>query len=203
MFNKSRILLTTRDMNVAQYASFPDAPFPMCFLEPEESWNLFCQKAFGKQDCPTEFENVAKVVVENCKGLPLMISIVVGTLSSKRTLDEWRKVALSVSTFVSLDDYQCCSGVLALSYNHLPSYLKACFLYFGVFPKSSEISMKKLVRLWVVEGLLEIKGLEGLEKVAINLFHDLIDKSLIVVRKRIWMAKSRLVGFMIFSMIYA
>lgn len=54
-------------MNVAQYASFPCDPFPMSFLEPEESWYLFCRKAFGKQDCPAEFENVAKVVVENCK----------------------------------------------------------------------------------------------------------------------------------------
>ncbi|MCD7470564.1 hypothetical protein HAX54_010533 [Datura stramonium] len=166
-------------MNVAQYASFPDAPFPMLFLEPEESWNLFCQKAFGKQDCPTEFESVAKVVVETCKALPLMISVVAGTLSSKRTLD-----VTSVSTFVNLDDYQRCSGLLALSYNHLPSHLKSCFLYFVVFPKASEISVKKLIRLWVAQGLLDIKGLEGLEKAAIKLFYDLIDKSLIVVRKR-------------------
>jgi len=112
--NRSRILLTTRDMNVAQYASSPKDPFPMRFLEPEESWNLFCQKAFGKKDCPNEFDNVAKVVVESCKGLPLMISVVAGILSSK-TLDEWMKVAQSMSLLVNLDDYQHCSRVLALS----------------------------------------------------------------------------------------
>ncbi|XP_075086708.1 putative late blight resistance protein homolog R1B-16 isoform X4 [Nicotiana tabacum] len=107
-----------------------------------------------------------------------------GTLSSKRTLDEWRKVANSVSSLVNLDDYQRCSGVLALSYNHLPSHLKACFLYFGVFPKATDISVKKLIRLWVAEGLLELKRLEGLEKVAAYLLHDLIDKSLIIVSRR-------------------
>ncbi|XP_006355463.2 putative late blight resistance protein homolog R1A-10 [Solanum tuberosum] len=181
--NRSRILLTTRDMNVAQYASSPKDPFPMRFLEPEESWNLFCQKAFGKKDCPNEFDNVAKVVVESCKGLPLMISVVAGLLSSK-TLDEWMKVAQSMSLLVNLDDYQHCSRVLALSYKHLPSHLKTCFLYFGVFPKAREISVKKLIRLWVAEGLIELKGLEGLEKVAANLLHDLIDKNLLVVSRR-------------------
>ncbi|XP_016456331.1 putative late blight resistance protein homolog R1B-8 isoform X2 [Nicotiana tabacum] len=182
--NRSRILLTTRDMKVAQYASFPEDPFPMRFLDPEESWNLFCQKAFDKKTCPIELKNVANEVVENCKGLPLMISVIAGTLSSKRTLDEWRKVANSVSSLVNLDDYQRCSGVLALSYNHLPSHLKACFLYFGVFPKATDISVKKLIRLWVAEGLLELKRLEGLEKVAAYLLHDLIDKSLIIVSRR-------------------
>ncbi|XP_060179299.1 putative late blight resistance protein homolog R1A-10 [Lycium barbarum] len=182
--NRSRILLTTRDMKVAQYASFPKDPFPMRFLEPEESWNLFCQKAFGKIDCPTKFENIAKVIVENCKGLPLMISVVAGTLSSKRTLSHWTTVAQSVSSLVNLDDYQRCSGLLALSYSQLPSHLKACFLYFGVFPKASEISVKKLIRLWAAEGLLEPTGHEGLEKVSVNLLHDLIDKSLVVVSKQ-------------------
>ncbi|XP_016453755.1 putative late blight resistance protein homolog R1A-3 [Nicotiana tabacum] len=182
--NASRILLTTRDMKVAEYASSPEDPFPMRPLELEESWNLFCQKAFGKKDCPTEFENVAKLVVENCKGLPLMISVVAGALSSKRRLEEWREVAQSVSSLVNLDDYQRCSGVLALSYKHLPSHLKACYLYFGVFPKAREISVKKLIRLWAAEGLLELKGLEGLEKLASNLLHDLIDKNLVVVSTR-------------------
>ncbi|KAH0644344.1 hypothetical protein KY284_032228 [Solanum tuberosum] len=107
--NRSRILLTTRIMEVARYASYPKNPFPMRFLDPEESWNLFCQKAFGKNDCPAEFENVGKVIAENCNGLPLMISVTAGSLSSKRTLDEWHEVARSVSSLVNLDDYQRCS----------------------------------------------------------------------------------------------
>ncbi|WMV43622.1 hypothetical protein MTR67_037007 [Solanum verrucosum] len=105
------------------------------------------------------------------------------SLPSSKTLDEWMKVAQSMSLLVNLDDYQHCSSVLALSYKHLPSHLKACFLYFGVFPKAREISVKKLIRLWVAEGLIELKGLEGLEKVAANLLHDLIDKNLLVVSR--------------------
>ncbi|KAH0646493.1 hypothetical protein KY284_034377 [Solanum tuberosum] len=181
--NRSRILLTTRIMEVARYASYPKNPFPMRFLDPDESWNLFCQKAFSKNDCPAEFESVGKVVVENCKGLPLMISVVAGSLSSKRTLDEWNEVAQSVTSLVNLDDYQRCSRVLALSYNHLPSHLKACFLYFGVFKKSSEIPIGNLIRLWMAEGLFKLRGIGDLEKEACSLLHDLIDRSLIVVCK--------------------
>ncbi|KAH0641644.1 hypothetical protein KY289_032618 [Solanum tuberosum] len=181
--NRSRILLTTRIMEVSRYASYPKNLFPMRVLHPEESWNLFCQKAFGKNDCPAEFENVGKVIVGNCNGLPLMISVVAGSLSGKRTLDEWNEVAQSVSSLVNLDDYQRCSGVLALSYNHLPSHLKACFLYFGVFKKASEISVENLIRLWMAEGLCKLRGIGELEKEASSLLHDLIDKSLIVACK--------------------
>ncbi|KAH0643681.1 hypothetical protein KY289_034655 [Solanum tuberosum] len=181
--NRSRILLTTRIMEVARYASPLKNSFPMRPLEPKESWNLFCQKAFGKYDCPAEFENVGKVIVGNCNGLPLMISVTAGSLSSEKMLRKWHEVARSVSSLVNLDDYQRCSGVLALSYNHLPSHLKACFLYFGVFQKASEISVENLIRLWMAEGFCNLRGIGELEKEASSLLHDLIDRSLIVACK--------------------
>ncbi|KAH0641640.1 hypothetical protein KY289_032614 [Solanum tuberosum] len=181
--NRSRILLTTRITEVARDASSPKNPFQMRFLDPEESWNLFCQKAFSKNDCPAEFRTSAKVIVGNCNGLPLMISVTAGSLSSEKMLRKWDEVAQSVSSLVNLDDYQRCSGVLALSYNHLPSHLKACFLYFGVFKKASEISVENLIRLWMAEGLFKLRGIGELEKEASSLLHDLIDKSLIVVCK--------------------
>uniref|UniRef100_M1BKW8 Disease resistance protein n=2 Tax=Solanum tuberosum TaxID=4113 RepID=M1BKW8_SOLTU len=181
--NRSRILLTTRITEVARDASSPKKPFQMRFLDPDESWNLFCQKAFGKNDCPAEFENVGKVIAGNCNGLPLMISVVAGSLSSEKMLRKWHEVAQSVSSLVNLDEYQRCSGVLALSYNHLPSHLKACFLYFGVFKKASEISVENLIRLWMAEGLFKLRGIGELEKEASSLLHDLIDKSLIVACK--------------------
>ncbi|XP_075102907.1 putative late blight resistance protein homolog R1A-3 [Nicotiana tabacum] len=181
---RSRVLLTTRDVEVAQYASSSKDPFRMHLLNPDDSWNLFYQKAFAENCFPVEFENVGKEVARNCKGLPLMIAVVAKILSSKRTLDEWRKVAQSVSSLADVDAYRQCSGVLALSYNHLPSYLKGSFLYFGLFPKASEISVGKLIRLWIAEGLLKVKGMERLEKVAASHLDYLIDKSLVIVSKR-------------------
>ncbi|KAH0644338.1 hypothetical protein KY284_032222 [Solanum tuberosum] len=66
--NTSRILLTTQIMEVARYASYRKNPFPMRPLGLKESWDLFCQKAFGEKDCPTKFKTFAKVIIENCQG---------------------------------------------------------------------------------------------------------------------------------------
>ncbi|KAG5609283.1 hypothetical protein H5410_020564 [Solanum commersonii] len=188
--NKSRILLTSRDREVAEYAaSNPKESLVMRPLTQDESRNLFYHRAFGKnytiRGSDDEFEKVGEEVVRNCKGLPLMITAVAGILSSKSKLDEWIKVSQSVSSLVNDDDYKQCLKVVALSYNNLPSLMKACFLHFGLFPKAHVISVKKLIRLWIAEGLVNLKGsVEEFEQVAARVLHDLIRKSLVIVDKR-------------------
>ncbi|EYU17777.1 hypothetical protein MIMGU_mgv1a021707mg [Erythranthe guttata] len=63
-----------------------------------------------------------------------------------------------------------CEGIVAdilsrsndksLDYEYLPQHLKPCFLYMAVFPQNYEIPFYKLVRLWNVEGFLEMGCLE-------------------------------------------
>ncbi|XP_060182454.1 putative late blight resistance protein homolog R1B-14 [Lycium barbarum] len=102
----------------------------------------------------------------------------------EQIIDHERKVAESVGSSVTVDDHEAFARALTLRYNDLPSHLKACFMYFGVFPKSSEISVKKFIRLWVAEGLLELKGHDESENEASSLLQQLIDGSLVVVSKR-------------------
>ncbi|KAM3320914.1 hypothetical protein P3S67_008116 [Capsicum chacoense] len=81
--------------------------------------------------------------------------------------------------------------VLALSYHHLPHHLKPFFLYFATFPEDEQISVNKLVNLWVAEVDFKIK-----EKADVNLkvakgfrreeyaeqcLTDLIDRSLVFI----------------------
>uniref|UniRef100_A0A0V0GX03 Putative ovule protein n=1 Tax=Solanum chacoense TaxID=4108 RepID=A0A0V0GX03_SOLCH len=47
--------------------------------------------------------------------------------------------------------------VLALSYHHLPHHLRACFLYFALFPEDSLIFVNTLLELWVAEGFLKVE----------------------------------------------
>ncbi|KAH0692742.1 hypothetical protein KY285_019839 [Solanum tuberosum] len=147
--NRSRILLTSRDNKVGEYAATnPNESLVMRPLTQDESRCLFYHKVFGENysirgSDIDEFEKVGEKVVTNCKGLPLMITAVAGILSSKSKLDEWMEVAQSVSSLVNDDDYKQCLKVVALSYNNLPSLMKACFLHFGVFPKAHVISVKK------------------------------------------------------------
>ncbi|RYR60211.1 hypothetical protein Ahy_A04g017279 [Arachis hypogaea] len=44
---------------------------------------------------------------------------------------------------------------LKLSYDSLPQRLKPCFLYFGMYPEDFAIPVKRLIKLWVAEGLIQ------------------------------------------------
>ncbi|XP_060196178.1 putative late blight resistance protein homolog R1B-14 isoform X1 [Lycium barbarum] len=178
--NRSRILLTTRNGEVAEYASLGKPPHHMRLLNFDESWNLLYKKVFV-QDCfPPEFEQLGKQIASKCGGLPLAIIVIGGLLSKTgKTLDEWQSVAKNVSTMVSTDLEAQCMRVLALSYHHLPSHLKPCFLYFAIFAEDELISAHKLVELWAVEGFLKVEETKNMEEVAKTCINELIDRSLI------------------------
>ncbi|XP_010319214.1 putative late blight resistance protein homolog R1A-3 [Solanum lycopersicum] len=191
--DKSRILLTSRDKKVGAYAA-KDGLVLMRPLTQDESRNLFYHRAFGKNNTIRrsdigKFKKVGEKVITNCKGLPLMITAVAGILRSKSKLYEWMEVAESVSSLVNDDAYKQCLQVVALSYNNLPSLMKACFLHFGVFPKSHGIPVKKLTRLWIAEGLVYPNGVEEFEQAADRVLHDLIGKSVVIVDKLSWDGK--------------
>ncbi|XP_031091896.1 putative late blight resistance protein homolog R1A-10 [Ipomoea triloba] len=178
--NGSGILLTSRLKEVAEYASSGNSPLNMPFLDANESWNLYC-KVFGKTEFPMVFEQIGRDIVKKCKGLPLAITLVASLLSKiEEKAEKWKNVAESVIG----DSNEACSRVLYLSYNQLPHYLKACFLYFGIFKEDYEISVKKLVRLWAAEGLLSTMKHVNLEKVAMECLQDLVDRSLVIVSKQ-------------------
>ncbi|MCE3216963.1 hypothetical protein HAX54_009725 [Datura stramonium] len=178
--NESRILLTTRNSEVACYAGTQNLSFQMGFMDQDESWNLFKSAAFANEEFPSEFKTIGKQIVERCQGLPLTIVVVAGLLcKSKRTIEDWQSVAEDVKSFVTNDPDKQCLHVLGLSYNHLTSDLKACLLYFVIFPQGRKVSVKRLVRLWLAEGFLKLE--KDLEGVAEKCLQDLIDRCLVLV----------------------
>lgn len=70
-----------------------------------------------------------------------------------------------------------------MTYNHLPHYLKTCFLYIGVFPKDFEISVSKLIKLWIAAEFVKRTPEKDFEEVAEGYLRDLIERSLIMVKK--------------------
>uniref|UniRef100_M1B3A5 Resistance protein PSH-RGH6 n=1 Tax=Solanum tuberosum TaxID=4113 RepID=M1B3A5_SOLTU len=157
--NGSRILMITRNVEVAEYASSGIPPFQMCLMNFDESWSLLYEKVFVVRDSfPPEFEQLGKLIALKCGGLPLAIVATAGVLSkSGKTLNVWRSVAENVSLAVSTDLEVQCMTVLALSYHHLPRHLKPCSLYFAIFPEDEVIFVDKHVELWVVEGFLKVE----------------------------------------------
>ncbi|XP_049387363.1 late blight resistance protein R1-A-like [Solanum stenotomum] len=179
--NKSRILLTTRLQYVADYVNCPDfPPHSKSFLSLEDSWNLFTEKLFKKDHCPPLLEEIGKHIVQQCQGLPLSVVVVAGLLGKMDpTHDNWKKVEENLNSFFGTVSDRC-QSILCLSYNYLPQYLKACFLYVGGFPEDTEINVSKLIRLWIAEQFVKARKDKRLEVVAEEYLQELIDRSLIL-----------------------
>ncbi|XP_022852110.1 putative late blight resistance protein homolog R1C-3 [Olea europaea var. sylvestris] len=180
----SRILLTTRLENVANYINSGSPLHHVRFLNDEESWKLFCQKVFGEGFCPLELEEIGKNIAQNCRGLPLAVVVIGGLLSkATKTPHYWRNIAKNLSSEINSNDEQC-SKILSLSYKHLPHHLKGCFLYMGIFPEDFEIKVRELTKLWVAEGILKSACSKTLEDVGEEYFLDLVQRSLILAQKK-------------------
>ncbi|PHT61320.1 hypothetical protein T459_34826 [Capsicum annuum] len=99
----SRILLTTRNDEVAYYAGIENISLRRSFMDQDESWSLFKSAAFSSEALPYEFETVGKQIADECHGLPLTIVLVAGLLKSKRAIEDWESVAKDVKSFVTND----------------------------------------------------------------------------------------------------
>ncbi|XBI34431.1 hypothetical protein VPH35_120242 [Triticum aestivum] len=69
--------------------------------------------------------------------------------------------------------------IVTLSYNHLPSHLKSCFLYLSIFPEDSEIKRRRLVERWIAEGFVRARAGVNIEDVGDGYFNELINRSMI------------------------
>uniref|UniRef100_A0A3Q7JHU7 Uncharacterized protein n=1 Tax=Solanum lycopersicum TaxID=4081 RepID=A0A3Q7JHU7_SOLLC len=184
--NKSRILLTTRLKNIADYVSCPDfPPHSKSFLSLDDSWNLFTEKIFKKDPCPPLLVKIGKHIVQQCQGLPLSVIVVAGLLGKiDPTHNNWKIVEGNLNSFFGTVSERC-QSILSLSYNYLPQYLRACFLYVGGFSEDMEIDVSKLIRLWIAEQFVKARrSNKRLEVVAEEYLQELIDRSLVLVGKQ-------------------
>ncbi|XP_057775435.1 putative late blight resistance protein homolog R1B-16 [Salvia miltiorrhiza] len=183
--NGSRIVLTTRLSDVAKDCG--SSCFPKNLLNENESWELFCKKAFQNEDCPTELEKVGREIVKLCKGLALSIVVIGGRLlKSPRTVGYWKNVAKDIESSPSSKEKEESLDVLFSNYSHLPARLKPCFLHIGVLKLTNHenLHISRIIQLWVGEGFLKSNGGLVLEEIGEDYLKELIDRNLIVVSKR-------------------
>lgn len=162
-------------------------------MNDKDSWKLFLKRTLQAESntesavLPEDLEPLGRNITEKCKGLPLPIVVLGDLLSRKaKTKSMWGKILRNMEWELSQGP-ESCYGILALSYiNDLPQSLKFCFLYFGTFPKDLEIEAKKLIQLWISEGLVQPTAPTGevtLEEVAEDHLDVLIRKNMIQVVK--------------------
>ncbi|KAL3619486.1 hypothetical protein CASFOL_037064 [Castilleja foliolosa] len=182
--NGSRIMVTTRLSELSSQLS-NDRSLHMNFLDEATSWDLFSKTVFGEKSCPDELMKIGKKIVDNCRGLPLSIVVVGGLLKKMDATQRcWESIGSNLTSVVNLENDKHCLRLMRLSYNHLPVYLKPCFLYMGVFEEDDKIKVSTLVKLWIYEGFLKpVSAGDSLETSAEEFLKDLVDRNLVLIAK--------------------
>ncbi|WJZ83385.1 hypothetical protein VitviT2T_003073 [Vitis vinifera] len=182
--NGSRLLLTTRYKDVALHADARTIPLEMRLLSKQESWDLFCRKAFLDADSeryPPDLKELGEEMVGKCKGLPLAIVVLGGLLSRNMSHTEWKQVHDNISAHLDKEGQMGVMTMLNLSYIDLPHYLKPCFLHLSLFPEDYVISSRKLLLLWTAEGFVREQDDRRMKDMAEVYLNELINRNLIQV----------------------
>ncbi|KAL8045402.1 hypothetical protein ABFX02_08G112000 [Erythranthe guttata] len=148
---ESRVIIISQVQPV-RYYNYETHDFLVPLLKDEESWKLLRQTAFSNSEekCNRELEKIGKQIARNCEGLLLGAKY-----QHASSFEEWKTLSENEDPFViTRDDNTPLSMALYFSYLMLPQYLKASFLYIGVFPKHYGISRSKLIKLWLSEDLV-------------------------------------------------
>ncbi|MED6122041.1 hypothetical protein PIB30_035962 [Stylosanthes scabra] len=67
------------------------------------------------------------------------------------------------------------SIVVLAGYDNLPTRLKPCFLYLGMYPEDFKIPVRPLLQKWVAEGFIQQTGMRYAEDVAEDYLYELTD----------------------------
>ncbi|CAL5400299.1 unnamed protein product [Camellia sinensis] len=136
---------------------------------------------------PPQLETIGEQILKRCGGVPPAIVLAAGLLLLReRSENAWK----GIHEGMGQDDDQC-SEIFGLSYKDLPTNLKPCFLYFGLFPEDHEISAFNLVNLWAAEGFIRGSGVREVEDVGDDYLNHLIGRNLIQVVQRRFDGKVR------------
>ncbi|KAI3925303.1 hypothetical protein MKX01_035420 [Papaver californicum] len=150
----SSILILTRN-KMAAYLMSTTTLHELQPLSKESAWELFCRNAFAKQDdadTRKPFEDIGKIVLQRCNGVPLALKCLGGMLRTKTTRQEWEDVMESDKW--ELLEMEPILPALYFSYYSLPPILKLCLSYTAIFPKAYEIDKGMLIKLWMAESFL-------------------------------------------------
>ncbi|XP_062083900.1 putative disease resistance protein At1g50180 [Humulus lupulus] len=195
----SKILLTTRNKDVALHVDQGGFIHEPHFLSDKESWELFQKKYSCAGMDPSNLDSddnerkkeLAVEMLKKCAGLPLAIIVLAGLLSKKHTIYEWEQMKRNIVRCIGQgeqhDDskYRSVWGVLGLSYIELPCHLKPCFLYLSRYPEDAVIRVKTSCLVLIAEGFISLRGscMETMEDEAYDCLSELVERSMIQVKE--------------------
>ncbi|KAL5564743.1 hypothetical protein UlMin_027907 [Ulmus minor] len=180
----SKIIVTTRSKIVASTMGNV-AMHELKLVSDEDCWQIFAKHVFNdnaNSDALSELQEIGLEIVKRCKGLPLAVKSLAGLLRSTSKPEEWRKILNSDIWHLQFQQNLKNNVVPALwlSYQFLPPCLKRCFAYCSIFPKDYQFDQsdtKKIIWLWMAEGLLQPEEGKKIEEVGEEYLQALIVRS--------------------------
>lgn len=130
-------------------------------------------------------------MVEKCGYLPLAVCLLGGVMRKKISMGEWELANENMHEFIyrgeGLDEMDNkLDGVLNLSYQNLPYYLKPCFLCLSMFNEDDFIDADILYGMWISQGMISSEHIrandgESLMDIAELYLNELVSRSLVRV----------------------
>ncbi|GLU15070.1 hypothetical protein SLE2022_315970 [Rubroshorea leprosula] len=180
----SSIVITTRSGKVASaMESVPMQRHGMEGLPDDVCWLIIKEKfltSSTETSMTPDLEAIGQDIAKKCGGLPLVASVIGGTLSRQTSADEWKNIRDDKAWNLKSRDGDKILSILKISFNHLTSPLKKCFSYCSIFAKDFVIEKDDLVQLWMAQGFLDQPNESSMtmEDVGNDYFSDLLSNSL-------------------------
>jgi len=183
----SIIITTTRHVDISKEccSSEDDMIHKMKTLSEDDSQKLLYGRIFSSEACHSRFEEVSRMILKKCAGVPLAIISLASYLANNQKnnqIDQWYVLHDSIGHGLKGDDHvKEMKRILSLSFNDLPSYLKNCFLYLSTFPEDHQISRDRLIRRWISEGFIQVEDeTASLLELGDSYFHELVNRNMIM-----------------------
>ncbi|XP_074337864.1 disease resistance protein RPP13-like [Apium graveolens] len=180
--NGSRIIVTTRNKNVAEKVDDKCFVHQLRFLTEEESWQLFCKRAEPTTD---DLKKLGREMVGKCRGLPLAIVILSGLLLHNKSYSYWSNVKQNMWRQLKEGGSMQIEEILSLSYIELSPQMRDCFLYLARYPEDHVIYSDELKLLWIAEEFISGADQGGvvMEDLAEDYLNELINRNLLQIER--------------------
>ncbi|XP_031388877.1 probable disease resistance protein At1g61300 [Punica granatum] len=148
-----QLVLTTRYRDVCE-KMLCEAKIGVRPLSDEEAWALFVQTL--DSDLPPSRKLVAEHIVKECKGLPLAIVVMAGSMRGEVEDHVWDATLENLKRPGVLEQSmkESVFPILVHSYNRLDRKKQLCFLTCALYPEDRKISRQELIELCIDEGVI-------------------------------------------------
>ncbi|GLU05981.1 hypothetical protein SLE2022_230520 [Rubroshorea leprosula] len=172
--NGCKVVVTSRSIEVCSYLSCKIVKVQP--LSQEESLKLFLDIVEDGVLKVPGLEEILKLIVKECAGLPLAIVVIAGSMKGVDDVNVWENALIELRDRVRSvrDSNDEIFKRLRFSFDRLDSLeVKNCFLYCSFFPEDYAFSRRELIECWIDEGLI---GGSPSREAAYKRGHAIIDR---------------------------